>query len=71
MVKKNTHAGRRAVGVPGLLRNEGLGPGWVGGLLHGNEPPRSKSHSLMLVIMQLYSRLPMHRKSIACLRISL
>ena len=46
MVNKSTQAGRKAVGVPGLLRNKGLGPGWVGGLLHGNEPPKSKSHSL-------------------------
>ena len=31
-----------------LLRNKGLGPDWAQGLLHRNEPPKSKSHSLAL-----------------------
>ena len=39
-------AGRRAIGMPGVLRNKGLGPDWAQGLLYGNEPPKYKSRSL-------------------------
>jgi len=47
-------AGRRAVAVPSLLRNKGLGPDWAQGLLHGNEPPKSKSHSLSSPCRQIW-----------------